>query len=798
MRVAAYVRVSTTNQVHAQTIDQQLARVQEYIRSQGWLLSDEGIFRDDGFSGAVLDRPGLDSLRDRVRAREFDRVVVTAPDRLARNYVHQMVLIDELARSGCKVEFTERPMSEDPHDQLLLQIRGAVAEYERTLITERMRRGRQAKIRAGVMLPWTKRPYGFQLHPDRPRDPSGVQVEPAEAAIVAEIFVAYARDGASLLSVTDRLYELGIPSPLGRPRWTPASLRGILTNPIYIGKVYSGRWHYRPPQIRRSATRPMGRPHASSDVTPPETWTLVATIPAIVSEELFELVQRKLAQNQTFARRNNTTHQYLLRALVSCGKCGYASVGRRNGRYGYYVCSSKHRGRGAEHCSSRHIPAQQLDDLVWQDVCDVLMHPDSLEHALQRAHGGHWLPQELQARRENLRQARTALRQQIGRLTEAYLHEVIPLAEYERRRHELEDKDQSIAKQETQLDREATNQIALATPCAGLEDFCQRIQAGLDNATFEQRRRLVELLIDRVIVNDEEVEIHYVIPTTPASEVVRFCHLRIAYFNNSCRMTHIGNPETDDVRHYNFPARPVERYGVHDRMALIPGELASFGERWEGDECVLEAVGRVTQAQAYGENLVLTRRYTARLGEARFFMHDEVENAGYLPASHMLLYHINTGFPFVDEGSELVAPFGGPPAVLFGDADPQQPESYSRFIAPQRNWVQQTFEHSLQAEADGHVPVAIVNPKLGRGGQALYVIYDQQQMPNYIEWRMMGEGQYAVGIEPCTNGFGRERLRQAGELIMLHPGERRVYDIEVGVLDGADEIEAFRKRVRSL
>jgi len=530
MRVAAYVRVSTTNQVQAQTIEQQLERVKAYIQSQGWQLSEEGIFRDDGYSGAVLDRPGLDSLRDRVRAREFDLVIVTAPDRLARNYVHQMVLIDELARGGCKIGFTERPMSEDPHDQLLLQIRGAVAEYERTLITERMRRGRQAKIRAGLLLPWTKRPYGFQLHPDRPRDPAGIQVDPTEAAIVAEIFAGYACDGASLMSIRDHLYSLGIPSPLGRSKWTLGTLRGILTNPIYIGKVYAGRWHYRPPRIRRSATRPLGRHHVSSDVTPSDNWTLVTTIPAIVSQEQFDLVQRKLAQNQTFARRNNKTHQYLLRALVSCGKCGYASIARKNGRYGYYVCSSKHKSMGAEHCLSRHIPAQQLDDVVWQDLCNVLMHPESLGHALQRAHGGHWLPQELQARRENLRKARTAISQQIGRLTDAYLHEVIPLAEYERRRRELEDKDQSIAKQETQLDREAANQTALAVPCVGLEEFCKRIQAGLDNATFEQRRRLVELLIDRVIVNDEEVEIHYVIPTIPASEAVRFCHLRIAYF----------------------------------------------------------------------------------------------------------------------------------------------------------------------------------------------------------------------------------------------------------------------------
>lgn len=194
----------------------------------------------------------------------------------------------------------------------------------------------------------------------------------------------------------------------------------------------------------------------------------------------------------------------------------------------------------------------------------------------------------------------------------------------------------------------------------------------------------------------------------------------------------------------------------------------------------------------------MTRRYTARLGESRFFMHDEIENAGHLPTEHMLLYHINTGFPFVDAGSELLAPFAGEPRVLFGDADPRRPEEYTRFIAPQSNWLQQTFQHTMRADADDRVPVAIVNPRLGRDGQALYVVYTRSQMPQYIEWRMMAEGQYAVGIEPCTNGFGRDAVRQAGELIVLQPGDRRVYDIEVGVLDGADEIAAFRHRVERI
>ena len=231
MTVAVYVRVSTQRQAQAQTIEQQLERLRAHLRSRGVELVSESIFRDDGYSGATLNRPGLDRLRDAVRAGEVTQVLVTDPDRLARNYVKLMVLLEELERAGCEVIFLDRPMGRDPQDQLLLQIRGAVAEYERILIAERMRRGRQARLRAGCLLPWSRAPYGYRLDPDRPRDPAGVTVEPAEAAVVQELFASYGEDQASLFSLAKHLRTLGIVSPSGRPCWSPATLRGILTNP---------------------------------------------------------------------------------------------------------------------------------------------------------------------------------------------------------------------------------------------------------------------------------------------------------------------------------------------------------------------------------------------------------------------------------------------------------------------------------------------------------------------------------------------------------------------------------------
>jgi site-specific DNA recombinase len=189
MAVALYVRVSTTRQQQAQTIEQQLARLRAYVATQPeWHLAEAHIDRDDGYSGSRLNRPGLDRRRDRAALAVFERVLMTAPDRLARHDVHQVLLIDERAQRGCEVAFLDRPMSQDPHDQLLLQIRGAVAEYERTLIADRRRRGRQAKWRSGQRRPWRVPPYGDVMDPERPRDPQRLRRDPVKAAVITQIF----------------------------------------------------------------------------------------------------------------------------------------------------------------------------------------------------------------------------------------------------------------------------------------------------------------------------------------------------------------------------------------------------------------------------------------------------------------------------------------------------------------------------------------------------------------------------------------------------------------------------------
>jgi site-specific DNA recombinase len=183
-------------------------------------------------------------------------------------------------------------------------------------------------------------------------------------------------------------------------------------------------------------------------------------------------------------------------------------------------------------CPAREIPAAQLDELIWQDLCEVLRPPALLCAALTRAQGGDWLPQALQARREHLRKARASISQHLDRLTDAYWHASIPLEEDERRRREREQTAQALVSQEQHLASETDWHREVTGRASSIEAFCQRVRSGLTNATFERKRQLGMVLIDRVMVTDSDVEIRYVVPPSPASEHVRFCHLRKDYFDH--------------------------------------------------------------------------------------------------------------------------------------------------------------------------------------------------------------------------------------------------------------------------
>jgi len=577
MRTAIYARVSTTRQARTQKADQQLERLKAYAKQRGWTLEEDQLYLDEGYSGASLNRPGLDALRDAAAMAEFDVVLITAPDRLARNYVHQVLLIEELQGHGCKVEFVERPMSQDPNDQLLLQIRGAVAEYERTLIAERMRRGRLAKLRAGQLLPWVRVPFGYRTDPEHPRDPAGLRIDEYEAAIVGQMFAWYLERGATLGSITRRLIEGGVPTPTGKSSWSRSTIRGILKNPAYVGEAYGNCTHLVPARGRKSPLRPVGS-GLTCKRRPQEEWISVS-VPAIVDLEIFELVAEKLSRNHKHSPRNNKSHRYLLRSLVGCGVCKQGSNARTtwDGR-SYYLCRG-HNAVVPEHkCRTRHVPAAQLEKLVWEDLCKVLIHPEHIRNALQRAHGGEWVPQELKGRLKTVGKAIAQIERQKRRLLEAYLGGVIELPELERRRKELDGRSNTLLAQKRQLEASTNERMELTKIADSIERFCKQVKEGLSDATFEQKRALVELLIDQVVVTDEGVEIRYVVPTSSDGPHQPFCHLRSDYLD--------GLPRREVVWQQSPGAaalQDVEEDGVEDlAQDIYPRTATGFGSRKVG------------------------------------------------------------------------------------------------------------------------------------------------------------------------------------------------------------------------
>lgn len=512
---AAYARVSTDRQAEAQTIEQQIALLTAYAREHQLDLTDDHIYRDDGCSGARLDRPALDRLRDAIARGAVDVVLITSPDRLARRYAYQVWLLEEFDRAGCPVVFLERPPSGDPQDALVIQIRGAVAEYERTVIADRMRRGRLAALRAGKLLPWSTPPFGYRLDPHAPRDPAGVRLDETAAALVRQIFRWYVDDGLTLYQIAQRLIQQEIPTPRGQKLWNASSIRKILTNASYAGTAYGNQKQMVPAKRRFPliGREPKGEGGESCRLRPEEDWIGVS-VPAIVAPELFQLAKERLARNQQWARRR-TEGEYLLRRLVSCRRCGLAHRVCNKGRYVYYHCAGQDTliGRGRlEACHTRCIPTARLDAVVWEDLCQLLTDPRVLDEALRRAQAG-WLSEdERTARAQDVRRRQAETSRQVQRVVDAYVVGALTLEELTSRRTRLEGRLADLQREEQQLVAATTQENHLREIAGHVEEFRTTIARGLANASFAQRRQLVELLIDRVVVDAPEVEIRYVIP----------------------------------------------------------------------------------------------------------------------------------------------------------------------------------------------------------------------------------------------------------------------------------------------
>lgn len=518
MRAAIYARVSTERQGRDQTIDSQLDALRRWAAAHGHELKDDHVYIDEGYSGARLDRPALDRLRDAAREGEFDVVGVYCPDRLARRYAYQILLLEELRKAACEVEFIERPISDDPHDQLLLQIQGAIAEYERAVLAERFRRGKLQKARAGE---WVggQGSYGYRYIPRRDGVPGHLEIDEDEAAVVRMLYRWLIDERMTVRQIIKRLAAGPWRPRNGKRIWSNAVVHRILSDPLYAGTAYANRYDHVAPRKPRSAGPRAGTPTCRKP-RPREEWIPIP-VPAIIDAATYQDASEQLARNSALSFRNNTRNDYLLRCLLTCRTCGFAMCGvtssgaggRRQHRY--YICHGKDTlARDRSHpCPQPRTRVEELDAAVWDHVRRLLDDPATLAAQFEeQARQADALDAGAGAASRKCEALLRRLDREEQRLIDAYQAEAIDLDELKRRREQVQGRRVVLTAQREQEERLCRERQTAKEVWADLTAFCQRVRSRLDEATLAEKQRILQLLIDRVIVGEDALEIRHVIP----------------------------------------------------------------------------------------------------------------------------------------------------------------------------------------------------------------------------------------------------------------------------------------------
>lgn len=445
VQAAIYARVSSERQAEENTIESQLEDLSERVAADGHDLTEEMIFADEGYSGSTLVRPALERLRDLVAAGTVDRLYVHSPDRLARKYAYQVLLVEEFRHSGVEVVFLNRELAQTPEDDLLLQVQGMVAEYERAKIIERNRRGKRHAARAGSVNVLSGAPYGYRyVTKSEGGGAARYEIIAEEARLVRQIFEWVGTERLSIGEVGRRLTQAKEPTRRGKTTWDRSMIWGMLGNPAYKGEAAFGKTRSGPlrPKLRAQRGRPLQpkRAYSHYDV-PQEEWVSIP-VPPIVEPELFETVQEQLQENKRHARKRQRGAKYLLQGLVVCNRCGYAYYGKaispsaRKGNpreYAYYRClgTDAYRFSGQRICSNKQVRTDLLDLAVWQEVKRLLEEPERLAEEYrrrQRPHSGA-RDQERHAVEARLNK----LRQGLARLIDSYAEGLIEKGEFEPR-----------------------------------------------------------------------------------------------------------------------------------------------------------------------------------------------------------------------------------------------------------------------------------------------------------------------------------------------------------------------------
>ena len=521
---AIYARVSSERQRQDETIQSQTLGLRELAAERGLLVPEDLVFEDEGFSGATLTRPALERLRDRAAEGGFEVLLCHAPDRLARRYAYQVLLLEELHRAGVEVVFARGgERSGSPEDELLRQFQGMIAEYERAQIRERTRRGKLHRARTGHQAVLSCAPYGYRYVKKTEHTEGFWEIDEVQAQVVRELFGRYVQDGASIGEIARWLTERGVPTRTGKAMWDRSTIWAMLRNPAYRGRAAFGKTktaerHGGPTRTTRQRGERHGRRPTRYD-TPAENWTLIP-VPAIVTEETFELAQARLEDNKRFARRN-TKQLTLLQGVLVCRECGYSCyrtyTRTSNKRISYYRCIGQDGWRhvAGKICTSRPVRADELDQLVWGEVRRLLEDPALVKAEIDRRLQTLRAEHPAARRREALERDLTRADGAIERLIEAYQERLISLDELRARMPTLRKRQSTLRAQLDSLENELHDAETYLKLADTLEGFLDRLTDGLDQLDTAGQQRILRLVVREVLIggDDDEITIRHSIPT---------------------------------------------------------------------------------------------------------------------------------------------------------------------------------------------------------------------------------------------------------------------------------------------
>ena len=526
LRAAVYARVSSEQQAQQKTIESQLEALKEHVAQDGLILDNELCFVDDGYSGSTLVRPALERLRDVAYAGGVDRLYVHSPDRLARKYAYQVLLVDELTHHGVELVFLNHALGQSPEEHLLLQVQGMISEYERAKIMERCRRGKRHAARRGSVNVLGRAPYGYRyVSKQQGGGEAYYRIVFEEARVVSEVFQWVGVERASIAEVCRRLHAKGIRTRTGKDDWDRTTVWGMLKNPAYKGSARFGKTRIGP---RKPALRP-GRGYEQSrrdySIYPvPEDEQERIPVPAIVSEALFETVQDQLAENRRRRRSQKRGARYLLQGLLQCHCCGYAYYGKAVSRaagkgkvrpYAYYRCigTDAYRFGGQRVCDNKQVRTDLLEAAVWEDIGGLLSDPDRVRQEYERRLKEP--PNHQAVETEPLSRMIQKVKRAIARLIDAYEEGLLTKAEFEPRLRSTRTrliKLQAEAKAASQC---AAEERDLRLVIGQFTDFAQRVEQGLREPDWLTRREIIRALVKRIEIGTETVRVVYKVAPAP-------------------------------------------------------------------------------------------------------------------------------------------------------------------------------------------------------------------------------------------------------------------------------------------